>query len=100
MQVVVSGTFRLPDLTLPEARDSMARIIAASRAEEGCIEYAFGLDVAERGLVRVYEEWKSAEVLAEHFASAHMQTWREERERLGMTERNITIRIMGEVVTI
>ena len=53
--LVIVGTFRVPVDRLEEARPAMARVIAASRAEDGCDFYAFAEDLLEPGLIRVSE---------------------------------------------
>jgi quinol monooxygenase YgiN len=87
--ILVVGTFRLPVDRLAEARAALVRVIEATRAEAGCIDYAYAEDVLEPGLIRVSEKWESREVLAAHFVAAHMVRWHEEREALGMSERNM-----------
>jgi quinol monooxygenase YgiN len=90
MTVLVIGTFRLPLMARRAGHEAMARVIAASRAEPGCVAYAYSEDVLDPGLFRVTEQWDSREALDRHFASPHMATWREERERLGMIDREVT----------
>jgi quinol monooxygenase YgiN len=68
----------------------MARVIAASRAEPGCLAYAYAEDVLEPGLLRVNEAWESRAALAAHFAAPHMQAWQRERAELGMSGREVT----------
>jgi quinol monooxygenase YgiN len=88
--ILVIGTFRLPSENRKAARSALERIIALSRAEPGCIDYAYAEDVLEPGLYRVSEAWTDRQALAAHFASPHMQAWRLEREALGMTGRVVT----------
>jgi quinol monooxygenase YgiN len=88
--LVVLGTFRLPSASLEAGRTAMERVIAASRAEPGCIEYAYAEDVSEPGLFRVNEAWESREALATHFEAAHMKAWQRERAELGMSDRTVT----------
>lgn len=88
--IVVIGQFRLPVANLEVGRAAMARVIAASRAEPGCIAYAYAEDVLEPGLLRVNEAWESREALAAHFAMPHMKQWQRERAELGMTDRAVT----------
>jgi quinol monooxygenase YgiN len=76
--------------SLDAARRAMARVIAATRAEAGCIAYAYAEDVLEPGLFRVSEAWESREALTAHFAAAHMKQWQQERGALGMTGRVVT----------
>ena len=87
---MLTGEFRLPLESLGEAREAMARVINASRAEPGCIAYSYGEDVLEPGLFRVSEVWTSEEALQAHFREPHMDRWREERERLGMFDKRMT----------
>ncbi len=90
----MTGSFRLPradgEAASTDAREAMARVIAASRAEPGCLAYDYAEDVLEPGLFRVCEAWTDREALAAHFRQPHMARWREEREAMGLTERRIT----------
>ena len=95
--IIVIGEFRMPVEHRIEAVASMERVIAASRAEPGCREYAYAEDVMEPGLFRVTECWDSREALAAHFQAEHMKTWQRERAELGMTERRIAaFNVSGE----
>lgn len=87
--ILVAGTFRLPVEILPAARGAMARVIAASRAEPGCLAYAYAEDVIEPGLFRVSEAWTSREALAAHFETPHMKEWLRERAEMGLTDRDV-----------
>lgn len=89
--IVVIGTFRLPVENVEAGRTAMAEVIAASRAEPGCLSYAYAEDVLEPGLFRVSEAWESREALAAHFEAPHMKQWQRERAELGMTERAVTV---------
>lgn len=89
--IVVTGSFRLPPARLAEAKPAMARVIAASREEPGCLAYSYAEDIVEPGLIRVSEAWVNGDVLAAHFDMPHMKQWQEEREALGMSERTITM---------
>jgi quinol monooxygenase YgiN len=90
MRVAVIGHFRLPAERLEEARPAMLRVVEATLAEDGCIAYSYAEDVCEPGLIRVSEMWETREHLAAHFEAAHMRKWVEERQRLGLYDRQIT----------
>ena len=66
--LIVAGTFEVE----PERRDEFIRDRAesmrASRAEPGCIAYAFMADPLEPGRVQLFERWESKESLAAHLA--------------------------------
>ena len=88
--IVVVGSFRLPAESLAAGRDAMARVIAATRTEHGCLAYAYAEDIVEPGLFRVSEAWTSRAALAAHFEAAHMKQWQRERAELGMSDREMT----------
>lgn len=88
--IVVTGLFRMPVERRDEAVAAMERVVLATRAEAGCLDYAYAEDVLEPGLFRVNERWESREALSAHFTAPQMKIWREEREALGMTGRVVT----------
>jgi quinol monooxygenase YgiN len=97
--ILVIGSFRLPVENLAAGREAMARVIAASRAESGCLAYAYAEDLLEPGLLRVNEAWVSREALAAHFVMPHMKQWQQERTELGMSEREVVAyEVSGEEV--
>ena len=54
------------------ARDAIAKMEAATRAEEGCITYAFSVDINDPAMIRVIERWRSVDDIKAHMASPHM----------------------------
>ncbi|HEX7132118.1 MAG TPA: putative quinol monooxygenase [Iamia sp.] len=70
--LVISGSIVIDPDQVPRARELLAPLLVATRAEPGCIAYGFYADLDEPGTFRVYEEWESAEANAEHSASAHL----------------------------
>lgn len=91
MPVVVVGQFRLLPECMDEARPAMRKVMEATRAEAGCIEYNYAEDVLDRGLIRVSEVWETRGQLAAHLRTAHMAVWGEERAALGFTGRSIKV---------
>jgi quinol monooxygenase YgiN len=87
--ILIAGSFRLPVVRLDEAKPYLEAVIRATEAEEGCLTYSYGHDANDPGLIRVFEKWRDQAAVDAHFASAHMQTWRVERDRLGISERRI-----------
>jgi quinol monooxygenase YgiN len=94
--IVVVGRFRLPPSQVERAKPLMARVIDASLAEAGCLEYSYAEDVCDAGLFRVSEAWKSHQALEAHFASEHMRQWQQEREALGFHDRQVIAHEAGE----
>jgi quinol monooxygenase YgiN len=89
--ILVVGTIRCPVENLEALKPSMAAVVAASRAEKGCIEYAYGADMLDPGLIRVVEAWRDRDALAAHFKAPHMDPWRAARAALGVGERNLSL---------
>jgi quinol monooxygenase YgiN len=87
--LLIVGTVRLPFEGRPAARAAMADMIAASRNEDGCLEYAYAEDVLDPGLIHVKEIWRDQAVLDRHFASAHIAAWREAWPALGIGDRSL-----------
>ena len=47
--LLVTGTFRLPADRLVGAREAMQAMVSASRAEAGCLRYAYDQDLFDPG---------------------------------------------------
>jgi quinol monooxygenase YgiN len=88
--IVLIGHFRLPADKVEAAHEPMAKVVAGTRAEAGCIKYAYAPEPGDPGLFHVSEVWDSQAALDAHFASAHMKQWQADRAELGMSEREIT----------
>ena len=88
--LVIIGHFRIPVANLGAAKAPIARVVAQTRSEDGCIKYAYAEDPADQGLFHVSEVWTDQAALDAHFAADHMKQWQVEREKLGMSERSIT----------
>jgi quinol monooxygenase YgiN len=98
--LLIVGTIRMAPEKLGEARMTMERMIFASRAETGCIAYAYAEDVLDAGLIHVKEAWKDRTSLEHHFASAHILEWRSTWAKLGIGERHLELYEVGEPQTI
>lgn len=85
--IVVEGTFRVLDAA--RALPYMTQMIKASRAEAGCIDYAYAFDVLDATLVRVHERWTSRAALEAHLATSHIQGWRASWAEVGISDRSL-----------
>ncbi|MDX8520042.1 putative quinol monooxygenase [Mesorhizobium dulcispinae] len=94
--LVIIGTVRLPPDKLEQAKPAMERMISASRAEAGCLEYSYAQDVLDAGLIHVSEAWRDRPALDAHFKSAHIAEWRASWAKLGIGDRNLTLYEVGE----
>jgi quinol monooxygenase YgiN len=93
--ILVIGTLRLPPENLSRARDAMRAMIAASRAESGCLHYSYAEDVLEPGLIHVKEIWSSRAALQSHFQSGHLSAWRASWPALKIFDRDLTLHEIG-----
>jgi quinol monooxygenase YgiN len=92
--ILVIGTVRLPPENIDRARAAMETMVAASRAEDGCIEYAYAHDLLEPGLVRVNEAWRDRAALVDEEVGPET----EERRRVAREGREapaVERRVLG-----
>ena len=85
--IIVEGSIRIRDLS--RARPAMEAMIRASRAEAGCIDYSYALDLVDPCLVRVSERWESRSALEAHIASDHLRAWRALWPEIGVSDRDL-----------
>ena len=74
----------------------MQRMVEASRAENGCVEYGYAEDVLVPGLIHVKELWTDQAALDRHFETAHIAEWRAAWPSLGIGERDLRLYEVGE----
>ena len=58
--------------SMEAARHAIADMVASSKAEAGCIAYAFTQGVLQPGVLHSVEKWQDEAALAAHFATPHM----------------------------
>ena len=89
--LIITGTFRVPADRIEEARPAMTAMLEASRAEPGCLLYAYAQDLLDPGLFRVTECWIDHAALQAHGQAAHMAMWRAHWPQLGIGARDLTL---------
>ena len=89
MSLIVAGTVRVPPQNVERFRPHMAKMMAASRAEDVCLAYGYAEDVTEPGLIHVFEVWRDQAALDAHFTTAHMAEWRAAWPAFGVSERRL-----------
>ncbi|HZZ70402.1 MAG TPA: putative quinol monooxygenase [Phenylobacterium sp.] len=89
MSIIIAGTVRVPPENLAALRPHQLRMLAASRAEDGCVTYSYGEDVAEPGLIRVFEVWRDQAAIDAHFQAPHMAVWRAACAEHGVSDRKL-----------
>lgn len=89
--ILVVGTVKIDPERLDGARAAMLKMVAASRAEAGCIAYSYAQDLADPGTIHVVEKWRDRAALAEHFTTPHMAEWRGVIGGLGLSGRDLRL---------
>ena len=89
MTIIIAGTVRVPPENLAGLKPHQLRMLAASRAEDGCLTYSYGEDVADPGLIRVFEVWRDQAAIDAHFQADHMAVWRAACAEHGVSERKL-----------
>lgn len=90
MTLLIAGTVRVPPENVERFKPHMEAMLAASRAEDGCLTYSYAIDVADPGLVRVFEAWRDLAALQAHFQTPHMAAWRAAWPQFGVSDRQLT----------
>jgi len=87
--LIVAGTVRVPAENLDAFRPHMVRMMAASQAEDGCLDYNYAEDVTHPGLIRVFERWRDRAALEAHFLTPHLAAWRAAWPSFGVSDRRL-----------
>ena len=82
--LVIAGTIPFDPAHRDKVHAACVALQTATRAEEGCLLYAFSADLEEPGTLRIVEKWTSEEALLAHFAQPHMKAFRDALEGTGM----------------
>lgn len=74
--IVVNATIKATAETIEAMKDAIATMETASRAEPGCHDYTFSVELNDPGVMRITECWEDMDALAAHFAMPHMADFR------------------------
>lgn len=88
--IALAGTIRIRPGMRDAALPHLRAMVAASRAESGCLKYSFALDVDDDHLVHIFELFADKAAREAHRNSAHMQTWRGCWPDAGIGDRDMT----------
>jgi quinol monooxygenase YgiN len=94
--ILVIGTVRVADGAFDRAAGAMAKVIAETRKEAGCLQYAYARDVLDPDLIHISETWRDRAALQAHFTTPHMLEWRAAFAGLGINTRNLRLHEIGE----
>ena len=75
--IQINGTIRLGRSIDAATRKAIVEMVRASRAENGCIDYAFASDLADPDTLILFERWRDQAALDAHGKSDHMAAFQE-----------------------
>jgi quinol monooxygenase YgiN len=87
--IILSVFLRVPPGEVEALKPHMRKVIAASRAEPGCLFYSLAEDIAEPGVIRAFEIYRDDDALKAHGASEHFRVWREASGQYPREERQL-----------
>ena len=70
--IVVNGRIETTAENIAHLKQAIATMETASRAEDGCDDYTFSVELNDPNVIRITEQWRDMDALAAHFASPHM----------------------------
>ncbi len=87
--IVISGTFRIDAAYLDQAVSSAQKHIAKTNEEAGCGVFNLSVDLTEKDLFWVIEEWESETALLQHYETPHYAAFMQDLRGFGVHEMNI-----------
>jgi quinol monooxygenase YgiN len=70
--IIVAGHLTIDPAHREAALEAIATNVAATRAEDGNLDYRFSPDLDEPGRFNIIERWESEEAMSAHLASPHL----------------------------
>tara|TARA_R110002049_G_scaffold53223_47_gene149124 strand:+ start:4142 stop:4441 length:300 start_codon:yes stop_codon:yes gene_type:complete len=70
--IVVNAIIESTPQDIAAMKDAIGTMEQASRAEAGCDDYTFSVELNNPGTLRIVEKWQTLEALMEHMGTAHM----------------------------
>lgn len=70
--IVVNAIIETTADNIAAMKDAINTMETKSRAEAGCHDYTFSVELNNADVVRITEKWENMEALGAHFAMPHM----------------------------
>jgi quinol monooxygenase YgiN len=70
--IIVTGEARFGKGEIERLKEAMAANVEATRAEDGCEHYAYGVDLSDPNLLHISERWRDEAAIEAHMRSPHM----------------------------
>ena len=86
-KVAVFGILRFPPEQVEQVLPHLHELVRATYENDGCIAYDVAEDPFDKGLIRFSELWPSRESLENHLKAPHIEPWRQQAKKYGLSER-------------
>ena len=70
--IIVNGKIETTAENIAALKAAIGTMQDASRAEDGCYDYTFSVELHDPNVIRITEKWESMDHLKAHFATPHM----------------------------
>lgn len=94
--IVITGLLVVAPEQIYDLRPHIAKLVAASRLDPGCLLYAWAEDFLEAGAIRMIEHWESRSFFEAHDASSHAQKWKAALSKVGLLRREMWLHDVGQ----
>lgn len=84
MLLIVAGEVEIDPSNHDDAIEAARNVMAATREEEGCLEYTIAADLDDPARFVIVERWASPDALEAHFATPHMAEFQAAMGGLGV----------------
>lgn len=89
-EIIISARLRFAKPIDETVLQAVAALVAATRAEAGCLEYQPHLSPQDAHGLLFHERWKDQAAVDAHFASAHLKAFGAQMSPLLSGERDLT----------
>lgn len=86
-KVAVFGILRFPPDHIEQVLPHLHVLVRSTYENDGCIAYDVAEDPFDKGLIRFSELWPSRESLENHLKAPHIEPWRQQAKKYGLSER-------------
>ncbi|MGD9982253.1 MAG: putative quinol monooxygenase [Hyphomonadaceae bacterium] len=83
--IVIQGYIRTAPANAAKFKEAAAPLIAETRKEPGCIEYAFAEDICDAGLFHIIERWADDAANTAHGKTPHFVAFSAALPVIGLT---------------
>ncbi|MDG2114553.1 MAG: putative quinol monooxygenase [Actinomycetota bacterium] len=72
VNIVVNAVLEADEETIAVLKQPILTMQEASRAEDGCLDYTFSIELGDPEVIRITERWATMAALEAHFDTPHM----------------------------